>query len=160
MPPASHCSPFAVSMMLLPQTSSDLQSAEQLSPEITLPSSQTSPDAVSLMPSPQRRGVQFVRHIASAAFEFDAPRSHSSPDRLSTILSPQRCVVQSGRHAAFGVFAFIEPLSHCSPLIVSMMALPHTSSDLQSAEQLSPDVVFPSSQISPVSRMLSPQRAR
>ena len=50
--PASHCSPFAMSMMPLPQVSSDPQFAEQPSPEIALPSSHTS--ALSRIVSPQR----------------------------------------------------------------------------------------------------------
>src|SRR3569623_57709 len=154
--PASLCSPFAWSMMPLPHVSFDLQSAEQPSPDTTLPSSHTSP--VSWIPSPQRSGVQLTRHAALGRFEFAEPLSHSSPNTLSTIESPHFWRVQSRRHVAFGAFAFAPPLSHCSPFAVSMMPLPHVSSEWQSLEQPSPFVVLPSSQTSVESWMPSPQR--
>src|SRR5438067_13766615 len=53
-PPLSHCSPFATSMMPLPQLSFDLQSAEHPSPAVLLPSSQVSPFVLSVFVSPSR----------------------------------------------------------------------------------------------------------
>ena len=55
-PPLSHCSMSTISMMTLPQVSFDLQSAEQLSPDTTLPSSQTSRFVLSRIVTPQRCG--------------------------------------------------------------------------------------------------------
>src|SRR4029077_13167873 len=129
--PASHCSPFAVSTIELPQVSFDLQSLEQPSPETVLPSSQTSPLVLSSTPSPQRCGAQFVRQVAFGAFEFAAPRSQISPNRVSTIASPHFWSKQDVRQVAFGLFEFAEPLSHCSPLTLSMIPLPQTSRDRQ-----------------------------
>src|SRR5437016_8267772 len=48
----SHASPAAISTTPLPQLSFDLQSAEQPSPSLWLPSSQASPAAVSVIPLP------------------------------------------------------------------------------------------------------------
>src|SRR5512143_2661046 len=64
------------------------------------------------------------------------------------IESPHFGSLQFVRHAEFGRLEFCVPLSHCS-VIVSTMLLPHTSRDLQSDEQPSPETVFESSQISP-----------
>src|SRR5437588_921230 len=110
------------------------------------------------MPSPQRGGVQFVRHVAFAVFEFAAPRSHSSPNALSMIVSPHLRVWQFVRHVAFGLLLLLAPASHCSPAAMSRMPLPQVSADLQSPEQPSPETLLPSSQTSPVSLMPSPQR--
>src|SRR5439155_1120774 len=106
-PPASHCSPFAVSTMLLPQVSFDLQSAEQPSPEVVLPSSHAS--VGSLIMSPQRPGRQFGRHAAPGLFEFAAPASHSSPNALSTMLSPHFWLWQLVRQVALGLFELSPP---------------------------------------------------
>src|ERR1043166_3853095 len=54
--PPSHCSPTAVSVMLLPHTSLDWQCALQPSPAIALPSSHASPG--SSRPLPQSSGLQ------------------------------------------------------------------------------------------------------
>src|SRR5947209_3342485 len=124
--------------MPLPHVSFDLQSLEQPSPLVVLPSSQISPLVLSRMPSPQRCGRQFGRQVAFALLEFAAPRSHCSPNAVSTIESPHFCRRQVGRHGAFGAIEFPPPLSHCSPTAVSTMPLPHVSFDLQSAEQPSP----------------------
>src|SRR3569623_1042168 len=75
------------------------------------------------------------------------------------IESPHVCSLQFVRHAAFGRFEFTpRPRSPCSPFATSTIELPHVSSDLQSAEQPSPEIVLPSSQTSPVSTIWSPQR--
>src|SRR5437588_296060 len=84
-PPASHCSPLIGSITPLPQVSFDLQSAEQPSPETVLPSSQTSPFVLSRMPSPQRCGMQLMRHAAFGALLLEAPASQTSPRVVSMI---------------------------------------------------------------------------
>src|SRR2546425_1074140 len=101
------------------------------------------------MPSPQRAGTQVVRHGALGAFELLAPASQTSPSVVSTFFS---LILRPPRSALFpdsALFGSVSPSSHCSPLIVSMMPLPQVSFDLQSAEQLSPETLLPSSQTSP-----------
>src|SRR5262249_30087938 len=139
-----------------PHTSLDEQSGRQPSPSTLLPSSHTSPLAVSTMLSPHRRGTQFGRHAAFGAFELAAPLSHCS--LKSRTASPHFGSVQLLWH--WSLLTMLAS-SHCSPFAVSTMPLPHTSSDLQSPAQPSPLVLLPSSQTSPlaVSRMPSPQRA-
>src|SRR5256885_5915983 len=110
--------------MPLPQVSFDLQSAEQPSPDVVLPSSQISPFVLSSTPSPHRCGRQFVRQLAFAVFEFAAPRSQISPNALSTMLSPHFWPWQLVRQDAFGLFELRPPLSHCSPFPTSMMPCP------------------------------------
>src|SRR5436305_1850028 len=79
---------------------------------------------------------------------FIMPSSHCSPCSGSTTMSPHACSLQVVRHAASGLFELPVPRSHCSN-IVSTMPLPQTSSDRQSAEQPSPEMLLPSSQTSP-----------
>src|SRR5256885_2093027 len=146
--------------MPLPQVSFDLQSLEQPSPAVVLPSSQTSPSALSTTPSPQRGSTHDGRHGALGLFEFAAPASQTSPRAVSTMPSPHFGSWQLVRHAALGFCELPAPASHCSPFAVSTMPLPQVSFDLQSAEQPSPEVWFPSSQPSPfvLSVIVSPQR--
>ena len=84
--PRSHCSPI-VSTMPLPQTSRDLQSDEQPSPETVLPSSQTSPRPLSRTPLPQTSvDWQSAEQPSPRAV---LPSSHSSPASMSTTPLPQ-----------------------------------------------------------------------
>src|SRR5256885_1048986 len=107
-------------MMPLPQVSLERQSAEQPSPDVWLPSSQTSPLVLSVIVSPQRCGRQFVRHSAFGLLYLGPPRSQPSPfEVLSLLPSPHLGSLHAERHGAFGVFAFAPPASHCSPLTVS-----------------------------------------
>src|SRR3569623_1966576 len=87
--PSSHSSPLTRVTTPVPHGSFDVQSAEQPSPAVVLLSSQTSPRAVSMMPSPQRAGLQFGRHVAFGALELPEPASHCSPVFASTMLLPQ-----------------------------------------------------------------------
>src|SRR5262245_17172476 len=70
--------------------------------------------------------------------------------------SPQRRGLQSGRQSASGSVEFAVPSSHCSPTETSTWPLPHFSSDRQSAEQPSPDLLLPSSHTSCGSIVLFP----
>src|SRR5689334_19956929 len=101
-PPLSQTSPLIVSMTPLPQVSLDLQSAEQPSPAVVLPSSQASPLVLSRMLSPPRWGWQLVRHDAFGRFELAPPASHSSPSTVSVTLSPHLGSWQLVRHGALG----------------------------------------------------------
>lgn len=67
---------------------------EQPSPFVLFPSSQIS-NGVSVMPSPQRAGVQSVRHVAFGLSEFMEPSSHVSPASMRAL--PQK----SGNSAIF-----------------------------------------------------------
>jgi hypothetical protein len=60
----------------------------QPSPGAMLPSSHCSAKLLSTMPSPQRRGLQSVRHDAFGALELPPPRSQFSPG--SMLLLPQQ----------------------------------------------------------------------
>src|SRR5262249_43678997 len=150
--PLSHCSFLMGSMMPLPHVSSERQSPEQPSPDVMLPSSQTS--ATSLFLSPQRGTWQSGQH-RSAASSWSMPASHCSPCFGSLIPSPHLGSLQFVRHCESAAFEFIAPRSHCS-LIVSMMPLPQTSSERQSDEQPSPLTVLPSSQTSPNNTSVTP----
>src|SRR3569623_1689608 len=83
--PSSHSSPLTRSTPPLPHVSFDVQSAEQPSPAVELLSSQTSPRAVSMMPSPQCGSVQ---SLWQPALVIDFLSSHCSPFAASTMPLP------------------------------------------------------------------------
>src|SRR6185312_3145297 len=125
------------------------------------PASHCSPATTLRMPSPHAASVQLALQCPVST-----PSSHSSPRAWLILPSPQKAMVQSRLHVAVSVGQSLPhaavsarsvPGSHCSP--TSTVPLPHFSSDLQSAEQPSPEAVLPSSQTSPltVSTMPLPQ---
>src|SRR3990167_8577809 len=88
-PPRSHCSVTA-SMIVLPQSSSDLQSDEQPSPLTVLLSSQTSPRAASITLLPHTSSdLQSPAQPSPLAV---LPSSQTSPPSASTTLLPQNSV--------------------------------------------------------------------
>src|SRR6185312_13310137 len=149
--PGSHSSPL--STVPLPHFSSDLQSAEQPSPDAVLPSSQTSPLMVSTMPLPQ---VSFdLQSAEQPSPETLLPSSQTSPLQVSTMPLPQvSSDLQSAEQPPQLVLS--APLSQTSPFDLSTMPLPQLSFDVQSAEQPSPSTMLPSSQTSPAAVSMRP----
>ncbi len=148
-PPSSQSSPVCTTPS--PHTGL-VQSLRQASVLSELPSSHCSPKAGSVMPSPQIRLLQSVRHRASGASELFPPSSHCSLGPkgllLSTMSSPQAGATQVVRQRFAMVSLLSPPWSHSSP---ESCTLSPQRGRLQSSRQASGLVLefaVPSSQVS------------
>src|SRR5689334_16042701 len=93
-----------------PHCSRPKQFARQPSPPNVFPSSQTSPESLTL--SPQVGFLQVVRQAFGVVSELAEPLSHCSPPSLT--LSPQEWFLQVVRQAFGAVSEFLMPSSHSS----------------------------------------------